>query len=198
MSIQYPLVELVTLIIFAYGYWVFPFLGWSLNVPHWDLHEFVRYMHSMIFISLLLVCSVIDLRLMIIPDVISLPMIAMTPLIALVHPDLDMKSALIGVVLGGGFLYFVAWAYWLIRKEYGMGFGDVKLLAAIGGWLGYQAILPTLFIGSMVGSVVGIVFLIVARRFSFKAQIPFGPFLAVGAVTYLWWGPLLFTWLTGG
>ena len=72
-------------------------------------------------------------------------MIALTPVVVWVHPDLEWLSALIGVVAGGASLYGIAWLYWLIRKEVGMGMGDVKLLAGIGGWLGYQSIIPTIF-----------------------------------------------------
>lgn len=198
LSIQYPLVEALTAVIFVCMYAKFPFMGWALNKAVWDSSEAIRFAHATLFISILLVCSIIDLYHMIIPDVISLPMIALTPVIALVHPDLDMKSALIGVALGGGFLYGIAWLYWLIRKEYGMGFGDVKLLAGIGGWLGYQAIFPTLFVGSIVGSIIGVAVLMIGKTFSWQARLPFGPFLAAGAVIHFCWGPELFAWLAGG
>ena len=198
LSLQYPIIELLTALMFAYMYFKFPFLGWSLHSGVWDPQTAIRFFHATLFISVLLTCSVIDLQHMIIPDVISLPMIALTPVVAWIHPDLDMKSALIGVVLGGGFLYGIAWLYWIIRKEYGMGFGDVKLLAAIGGWLGYQAIFPTLFVGSIVGSIIGVVVLIIGKKFSWQARLPFGPFLAGGAVAHFCWGPELFAWLAGG
>lgn len=198
LSFQYPFVELLTAVYFAYMYTKFPFLGWSLDHVILNYQDALRFGHGIVFISILLVCSAIDLRYMIIPDVISLPMIVLTPLVAWIHPDLDIKSALIGVALGGGFLYGIAWLYWIIRKEYGMGFGDVKLLAGIGGWLGYQAIFPTLFVGSIVGSIIGVVVLILGRKFSWQARIPFGPFLATGAVIHFCWGPELFAWLAGG
>lgn len=198
LSFQYPLVELLSAMIFVYMYVKFPFLGWSVDHAIWNPQDALRFLHGVAFISILLVCSAIDLRYMIIPDVISLPMILLTPVVAWIHPDLDMKSALIGVVLGGGFLYGIAWLYWIVRKEYGMGFGDVKLLAGIGGWLGYQAIFPTLFVGSIVGSIIGVAVLMLGRKFSWQARIPFGPFLAIGAVIHFCWGPELFAWLAGG
>ncbi|MCX6118054.1 MAG: prepilin peptidase, partial [Proteobacteria bacterium] len=108
-----------------------------------------------------------------------------SPLVATLHPDLSMQSSLIGVLLGGGFLYFVAWLYWIIRKEYGMGFGDVKLLAGIGGWLGYESLFQTVFIGSIIGSIIGILALAIGRQFSWQAKLPFGPFLATGATIWL-------------
>ncbi|MEN9834271.1 MAG: hypothetical protein RL011_464, partial [Pseudomonadota bacterium] len=144
-----------------------------------------------IFCSVLIVCSVIDLRLMIIPDVISLPMIALTPLVVYVHPDLDWISASLGIVLGGGSLYAIAWLYWIVRREVGMGMGDVKLLAAIGGWLGYQAILPTVLYGSVAGALTGLSMMLVTRRLTMRSAIPFGPFLALGAIIHLFAGPLI-------
>jgi leader peptidase (prepilin peptidase)/N-methyltransferase len=95
-------------------------------------------------------------------------------------------------------LYAVAWGYWLLRKEYGLGFGDVKLLAAIGGWLGWQSVFPTLFLGSIVGSVIAIFVMLLARQFSWQTKIPFGPYLAGGAVAHLLWGTEIFIWLSGG
>src|SRR5690606_19043942 len=118
------------------------------------------------------ICSVIDLRMMIIPDVLSLGLVAMTPIVVYFHPDLDWRSAAIGVVAGGGSLYLIAWAYWLVRREVGLGLGDVKLLAGVGGWLGYQAIIPTIFMGSVLGAMVGISAIIVLKRLTLKSALP--------------------------
>jgi leader peptidase (prepilin peptidase)/N-methyltransferase len=165
-------------------YWNFPFLT---AIPTWDIEprDLIRFIHAMIFVNVLIVCSVIDLKHMIIPDVISLPMIALSPVVIYFHPELDWQSSLMGILLGGGVLYGITWAYWLVRHEIGMGMGDVKLLAAIGGWLGYQSILPTIFYGSVLGSTVGIVVLLMSRKFSLQTKIPFGPFLAIGAILHL-------------
>jgi leader peptidase (prepilin peptidase)/N-methyltransferase len=158
----------------------------------------IRWIHGCAFISLMLTMSVIDARLMIIPDVLSLGMLALSPFVAWIHPDLKFLDSVIGAVAGGGVLYAVAWGYWLLRRQYGLGFGDVKLLAAIGGWLGWQAIFPTLFLGSVVGSIIAIVSMVFARRFSWQAKIPFGPFLAAGAVAHLLFGSELLAWMAGG
>ena len=112
-------------------------------------------------------------------------MILLTPLAVWVHPDHDARSALIGVLIGGGLLYGIAWLYWLIRKDYGMGMGDVKLLGAIGGWLGYQSIFPTVMVASICGSVIGIALIVIHGKKSTRSQIPFGPFLSLGAFIYL-------------
>ncbi len=189
ISWQYPLVELLAGVLTVLLYWKFPFVAlggpalYSIDGP-----ELLRFAHALLFTYLLLICTFVDLRLMIIPDVISLPMIGFTPLVVFLHPDLDWWSALLGVVLGGGILYLIAWIYWLLRREVGLGMGDVKLLAAIGGWLGFQAILPTVFIGSMVGATVGILAIVLVRGLTLKSAIPFGPFLALGAFLHMYCG----------
>lgn len=191
LSFIYPVVELLTAILFVAVYWKYPFLIqkgmiWDLGYPN-----IMRCLHGFVFVSILIVCSFIDFRLMIIPDVISLPMIALTPVVAWLHPDLTLMTAVVGAVAGGGILYFIAWAYWLIRKEVGMGMGDVKLLAGIGGWLGYQAIIPTVFYGSILGTILGLSAMAFKRSLNMKSAVPFGPFLAVGAIIHLLMGSYL-------
>jgi leader peptidase (prepilin peptidase)/N-methyltransferase len=195
LSWQYPIIELAGAIIFAGMYFKFPFLGWSLETPVFELNAFLRWIHAVTFISLMLIMSVIDAKLMIIPDVLSIGMILLSPVVVALHPDLDFRSSAVGLIAGGGVLYVIAWAYWLIRREYGLGFGDVKLLAAIGGWLGWQSVFPTLFLGSFVGSILAITVMLIARKFSWQMRIPFGPYLASGAVVYLLWGHEIFLWL---
>lgn len=188
ISIQYPLVELGTAVLWVTVFACFPFLEW--NGGNWTLEttEGLRFLHALVFSSVLLICSVIDLEHQIIPDVLSLPMIALSPLVAAFHPELDLQSSIIGIFLGGGLFYAVAWIYFLVRKEYGLGLGDVKLLAGIGGWLGYQSVLTTIFWASMLGSIVGISALILSRNRSLKLKLPFGPFLSIAAVVLLLFG----------
>lgn len=185
LSLQYPLVEAFTGFIFVVVYWQFPFVQISSEGVLWLAEDFLRFLHLLIFACLLIVISVIDIRLQIIPDAISLPMIAASGFWVAIHPSLDWFSSLLGVLLGGGILYAVAWLYVLLRKEYGLGFGDVKLLAAIGGWLGAQAILPTLFIGSVLGAVFGVGVIIIVKKAHWRTRVPFGPFLALGAFLYM-------------
>lgn len=185
IPVQYPLVELGTGLLMVLVYWIFPFFMNSSGSPLViDSDAFLRFMHAAIFSSLLLICSVIDFEHQIIPDVLSLPMIAVSPLIAWLHPDLDIKSSLLGVLLGGGLFYAIAWAYVLIRKEYGLGLGDVKLLGAIGGWLGWQAILTTIFWASILGAVTGLLLMIVTGSRDMKLKLPFGPFLSIAAIVF--------------
>lgn len=197
LSWQYPLVELATAVLLVVAYWQFPFLeelGSSYGV---DFKQLTRFLHAGIFCMALLVCAVIDARHMIIPDVIDLSMIALTPLVAYFHPDLDWKSATIGVIAGGGSLYIIAWIYWLIRKEVGLGMGDVKMLAAIGGWLGYQAVIPVIVFGSVIGSLYGLSAIVLSRKMHWRSAIPFGPFLALGGIIYLLLGNIIQKYLLG-
>lgn len=188
ISVQYPLVELFTMLIFPVLYWQHPFIL-SLEPPlSFSPDVFIRFMHLLLFTNVMIVVSVIDIRLQIIPDVISLPMILLSCFWVFLHPDLRWQSSLLGIVVGGGILYIVAWVYYIIRKDYGLGFGDVKLLAGIGGWLGVEAVLPSLFVGSILGSLIGIILIIFTKSGDFKQKIPFGPFLGIGAVCHMLFG----------
>ena len=188
ISVQYPIVEFVAAVLMVVAYWKAPFIHLNSSHSVLDPINFIRFFHLAAFTNLLLVCSVIDIHHQIIPDVISLPMIAASPLIFYVHPELDWLSSLLGVFLGGGILYLLAWLYYLVRKESGMGMGDVKLLAAIGGWLGYQSVFPTMFIGSITGALFGLGAMVVTRSISMRTAIPFGPFLSFGAWLHLFFG----------
>lgn len=191
ISVQYPLVEFFTGLMFVVIYWRFPFVQSYTDGLVIDSEWFLRFSHATIFFCLLLVCSVIDIHLQIIPDKLSLPMIALAPVIAALHPELTLASSLLGIVIGGGVLYLVAWLYYLVRREIGLGFGDVKLLAAIGGWLGYESIFATIFVSSTLGSLIGLLIMIILRSSNMKIKLPFGPFLSLGAMTYLLFGQTL-------
>ncbi len=145
----------------------------------------LRFLHALVFAYLLLIASVIDMQHMIIPDVISLPMVAVAPLIAWLHPDLTLRSSGLGILLGGGVFFLVGWIYIVLRRKEGMGMGDVKLLGAIGGWLGYEALLPTILFASISGTVLSLSWMLFKREWDMQAPIPFGPFLATGAAFYL-------------
>lgn len=188
ISWQYPIVEAATCGLFMLALVIFPFLEPMAGNPDvWlmDRAQAIRFAHAVCFSSVLLAAAVVDLRLMIIPDVMSVGLVVTAPLVVLIHPELDWKSSLYGALLGAGLLYAIAWTYWLLRGEVGMGFGDVKLLAGIGGWLGYQAIFPVVLLASVSGSLVGIGAMILNRKYHGKTALPFGPFLAAGAVIHL-------------
>lgn len=154
-----------------------------------------------VFTAALIVITFIDLRLRIIPDVISLPGIALglAASAALAFPGgwsvlFDgVQNSVVGIVLGGGVLLSVATAYHLVTGKEGMGGGDIKLLAMIGAFLGWRGVLVTLFTGSLVGALVGGILMLFFGKDS-KYAVPFGPFLALGALVYLFTGEAILGW----
>lgn len=143
--------------------------------------------------SLLVVITFIDLDHQIIPNVISLPGLLIGFVLALFVLPLPWQDSLLGVILGGGFLWAVAMGYRLLMGAEGMGMGDVKLLAMIGAFLGWQAVFPVVFLGSLVGTLIGVPYMLLKGKGG-KLAIPFGPFLSLGALIYLFWWSLLFNW----
>jgi leader peptidase (prepilin peptidase)/N-methyltransferase len=142
------------------------------------------------FIATLLVITFIDIDHRIIPDVISLPGIPVFFLASLSLPTLTYLDSLLGILAGGGTLYLVAFAYSLLTKKEGMGGGDIKLLAMIGALIGWKGVFFTIFVSSAVGTVSGMVIMLMTRK-GMKLAIPFGPFLAIGAISYIFFGPQL-------
>ena len=145
----------------------------------------------------LVVITFIDLDHRIIPDVISLPGtvfgLAFSFLPGFPRP---MDSA-VGVAVGAGFLFLILYAYEKIMGEEGMGLGDVKLLAMIGAFLGWQALPITIMISSLTGSLVGVGYALVKGESVRKFPVPFGPFLALGALVHLFFGVEIIQWYLG-
>ena len=108
-------------------------------------------------------------------------------------PSLTFIDSLLGVALGGGSLLIIAGGYYLITKQEGMGLGDVKLLAMMGAFLGWQSILFIIMVGSFSGALVGIAVMIKKKK-DRRYAIPFGPFLSLGAVSYLLYGQNIIFW----
>jgi len=179
ISIRYPMVEALTGLLFLLVFHCFG-ISWATPV-YW------------VFVATLVVITFIDLDHQIIPDVISLPGIVVGFLTALMVPWLSWTDSLFGILLGGGSLFLVAEVYQRLTGQEGMGGGDVKLLAMIGAFLGWKAVLPVIFFGSLAGSLVGVP-LMLLKRSDGKLAIPFGPFLALGALICLFWGRQLFDW----
>jgi len=101
-------------------------------------------------------------------------------------------ESIIGIFVGGGFLFLVAWVYEKIKKREGLGGGDVKLAAMLGAFFGWQPVLMILLVASVLGSVIGL--LIVTFKKNWQYQIPFGPFLALAAYFQLFWGQIILSW----
>ncbi len=148
---------------------------------------------TFVFIATLIVVTFIDLDHRIIPDCISLPGIPIFFLAALTIPSVTWQDSAIGILAGGGALFSVAWGYQLMTGREGMGGGDIKLLAMIGAMVGWQGVLFTLFAASTIGTVIGILAMIRSGK-GMRLAIPFGPFLAIGAVIYLFFGHPLIVW----
>ncbi len=180
ISFRYPFVEILSGIT-ALGI----LLKFGLNI------EAVIYYT---FISALTVITFIDIDHQIIPDVITLPGIPVCFAATFALPKIFFMDSLAGILAGGGSLYLVAWIYYFIKKEDGMGGGDIKLLAMIGALLGFKGVLFTIFAGSAIGTVAGIIIMMGTRMMNMKLRIPFGPFLSVGAVLYIFYGREIISW----
>jgi len=143
-----------------------------------------------LFVCLMLVLAVIDAEHLLLPDLITLPGIVVGLAISHWVSWTDLLSSALGAALGAGFLYALWWIWYWVRKEEGLGLGDVKMLAMVGAFLGWKGVLITLFFGSVAGSVVGLGVLALGRG-DLKSKLPFGTFLALGGLIALFMGPAL-------
>ena len=124
---------------------------------------------------------------------ITYPGIVVGFITSLAVGHITYRESMIGIILGGGVLLLVAWGYYLVTKREGMGGGDIKLLAMIGAFLGWKGVIFTIFVGSAIGAAVGG---ILSRRTEAgrRQPIPFGPFLSLGALLFLFFGPQIVGW----
>jgi leader peptidase (prepilin peptidase) / N-methyltransferase len=173
ISLQYPAVELITGLLFLMLYWKFGF-GRTLPV-------------LMLFVSVLIVISVIDLEFQLIPDVLSIGALVAGVVLAFIRPGFSFLDALFGIALGGGVLFTIAFGYQFVTKREGMGGGDIKLIAMIGAFCGMKGVLFSIICASLLGTIVGIPLMLIKGKDS-KYAIPFGPFLSSAAVIYLFRG----------
>lgn len=152
------------------------------------------------FAAALITIIWIDIHHQIIPDVISLPGIIFGLTLSFFSPLTTWQDSLIGLLIGGGVFYAISLIYYLIRKQEGLGGGDIKLLAMLGAFLGYQSLFFIIFTSSITGSIAGLI----AMRSQKKGgatRIPFGPFLAVSGLAYLFFYQQinqLFQWYLNG
>ena len=182
ISPRYPLVEALTAVTFA-----------AIHARYGTSWLTLEYS---IFAWSLIVCSFIDFDHMILPDVFTLSGVVIGLIGAALNPDREFLPALAGVLLGGGFLYLIAWLYLLWRKEEGMGGGDIKLLAWIGAVLGWSAVPFVILASSVIGSVVGLT-LAIRTKAGLRSEIPFGPYLAGAAILHLLGASVLAEWYLG-
>ena len=178
ISVVYPIVEALTAVIFVGGLFVYG-VTWLLAV-------------RLLFACLLIVLFAIDLEHQILPNVVTLPGVAVGFVASWFLPP-GWLSSLIGIAVGAGVLFGIAEAYYRIRGQEGLGMGDVKMLAMIGAFLGWPLTLVTLVLASFAGSIVGMG-LLVTRRGTMQFALPFGTFLALGALTAAIVGEPLLDW----
>ncbi len=174
ISPQYPIVELLTGLLAVA---VIANFGLSLTALGFFL-----------FCAALVTIIWIDLHHQIIPDVISLPGIIFGFAFSFVSFFVTWQESLIGLLAGGGIFYAVSYSYYLLRRQEGLGGGDIKLLAMLGAFLGWQSLLFIIFTSSVTGTVAGL-FAMRSQKKGGATRIPFGPFLAVSGLFYLFFRP---------
>ena len=183
ISIRYPIIEILAGMFAVVLFYKF---GIGQVMIYW-----------FIFTSVLITISFIDIDHQIIPDVISLPGILVFASSFYFLPEMTLKNTLLGIVAGGGSLYAVAFLYYLLKKQEGMGGGDIKLLAMIGAAIGIKGVFFTIFAGSLFGTFFGLLIMIYTKIADSKLKIPFGPFLSMGAILYIFFGEQLILWYLG-
>ncbi len=145
---------------------------------------------AMAFVWAVVAASVIDFDTQLLPDAITLPLLWLGLIVNLGGGFVDLRSAVLGAVAGYLSLWSIYWIFRLATGKEGMGFGDFKLLAAIGAWCGWQALPLTILLSSFIGAAVGIVLIVFARH-GRSAPIPFGPYLGAAGIVAFFWGPQL-------
>jgi len=181
ISLRYPVVEALTGVLTVFAAWRF---GLSLQLAG-----------ACLFIWAVLALAIIDLDTQLLPDAITMPLLWCGLLLNLWGVFTDLRSAVIGAIAGYLALWAVYWLFKLATGKEGMGYGDFKLLGAIGAWLGWQVLPVVVLLSSVVGAAVGIGLIVLARR-GRNVPIPFGPYLAAAGALSLFWGrPLIEAWL---
>ena len=192
ISAIYPLVEISTGLLVL--------LLWRRLIPQpqqMDLHHLTAFAYYLSFVIMMVGLTFIDLRHYIIPDEFSIYAVPIGVFGAFAVNLLGhglaptWQQSLLGAGVGGGSLLLISGAYWLVRREEGIGLGDVKLLAMIGSFLGvFPALFMVLMIGSILGSITGISYMLLTKR-GLRLALPFGPFLALGAIIHLYFGDFI-------
>ena len=173
ISIQYPLIELTTAVLTGFLAYKFGFTWQCLA--------------AMLLTWSLIALAVIDFNTTLLPDDITLPFLWLGLLVNYFELFCSLEESVIGAMVGYISLWLVFHSFKLITRKEGMGYGDFKLLALLGAWLGWQYLLPIILISSVIGSVIGIT-LIITKLLPRDKPIPFGPYLALSGIICLLWG----------
>lgn len=182
ISPRYPAVEALTGLLTGFVAWHFG-VAWAA-------------MFAILYVWALIALTFIDADTTLLPDDITLPLMWLGLLVNLGGGIVDLRSAVIGAVAGYMLLWSVFWAFKLITGKEGMGYGDFKLLAAIGAWLGWQMLPLVILLSAAVGTVVGVAGIVLQGREK-GAKLPFGPYLAAAGFIALIWGQPLNYWYLG-
>ncbi len=176
ISIRYPLIEALTGVLIGLVSWKFGYTGTAL--------------FAWIFTFALITLTFIDFDTQLLPDDITLPLLWLGLLFNLSGGFTDLKSAVIGAIAGYLILWSIYWLFKLVTGKEGMGYGDFKLLAAIGAWFGWQLLPAVILLSSVLGAGIGIGLIVLAKR-GREVPMPFGPFLAIGGIAALFLGQQL-------
>lgn len=172
ISLRYPLVELATGLLSVLTIYLLGFTGAGLL--------------ALLLLWVLIALTVIDIDTYLLPDTLTLPLLWLGLLINSFGVFTDLTSAVYGAIFGYGVLWLVFWLFKLVTGKEGMGYGDFKLLAALGAWMGWQMLPLVILLSSFVGAVIGIAGIIILGRDK-NIPIPFGPYLAIaGWIAFLW------------
>ncbi len=182
ISLRYPSVELITATLFV------------LVVYHFGIRP--ALIPALIFVCLMILLAAIDLEHFLLPDKITLSGILVGLVLQPWNPRTTFIEAILGVLVGAGILILVINYWFWLRGDEGMGLGDVNMLALIGAFLGWQGVLTTLFLATLSGAVVGLLLLAVGRL-GLQSRLPFGLFLAFGAIVSLFMGEMMYELYTG-
>jgi leader peptidase (prepilin peptidase)/N-methyltransferase len=173
ISARYPLVELLTALLSAAAAW-----KWGLSM---------QTLGALLLVWALIALAFIDLDTTLLPDSLTLPLLWLGLLFNLGGHFASLPDAVVGAIAGYGVLWSVYWLFKLVTGKEGMGYGDFKLLAAIGAWLGWQLLPVTLLLSSVVGAAIGIAMIVLVKH-DRRVPIPFGPYLAGGGLVALFFG----------
>lgn len=173
ISVRYPIVEAITGLLSAYAIWHFG--------------SGIEGLSAVVFVWFLIALTGIDLDTQLLPDNLTLPLLWVGLLLNTQHTFTTLNEAVIGAAIGYLALWSVYWAFKLVTGKEGMGYGDFKLLAALGAWMGWMNLPLIILLSSLVGAIVGI-FLIIMKKMGKDIPIPFGPYLAGAGLIALFWG----------
>lgn len=176
ISLRYPCIEILTAALLGLASWKF---GYSYTT-----------LFASVFILALITLTFIDFDTQLLPDDITLPLLWLGLLFNLNYGFTDLKSAVIGAMAGYLVLWSVFWLFKLLRGKEGMGYGDFKLLAAIGAWFGWQLLPAVILLSSTLGALIGIGLIVFTKRDK-NIPMPFGPYLAIGGIAALFYGQQL-------